>query len=294
MMSLGTWKARSTKYQRFLNLANAFLLIASTILIFTSILLIRFYHITKLDFWSMWFYVCPMLMLGLGLYTFSVCVYGFLISNRENRCLISMIAVFLGLAFLVQIFSVFTALELRNIIKLNAYPSVVEETREYGRVGYEGITAKWDEMQQELRCCGGLNYDIGYKDWSNSDVLHREDAVPDSCCRDMKPGCGRGQASVDHVRATKGIAGIHKDGCLAILKVKLENEVEIMLVAYACVGVLLAIVELVTVVLACAYVAQITRRRRRDEMFSRVGNAAKNGGPDEEFLPSLTSRETNF
>ena len=23
------------------------------------------------------------------------------------------------------------------------------------------------------RCCGGLNYDIGYKDWSNSDVLHR-------------------------------------------------------------------------------------------------------------------------
>ena len=39
--------------------------------------------------------------------------------------------------------------------------------------------------------------------------------------------------------------------------------------AYACVGVLLAIVELVTVVLACAYVAQITRRRRRDEMFSR-------------------------
>ena len=28
---------------------------------------------------------------------------------------------------------------------------MVEETREYGRVGYEGITAKWDEMQQELR-----------------------------------------------------------------------------------------------------------------------------------------------
>jgi hypothetical protein len=43
------------------------------------------------------------------------------------------------------------------------------------------------------------------------------------------------------------------------------------------------------VVLACAYVAQIGRRRRREEMYSRAATA-----DDQEFLPSLTSKETNF
>ena len=50
MMSLGTWKARSTKYQRFLNLSNVFMLIVSTVLLFTSGILIGFYHLTKVSF----------------------------------------------------------------------------------------------------------------------------------------------------------------------------------------------------------------------------------------------------
>ena len=39
----------------------------------------------QLDFWSWHFYWCPMAMLGLGLYTFFICIYGFLISTRESR-----------------------------------------------------------------------------------------------------------------------------------------------------------------------------------------------------------------
>jgi len=49
MMSLGTWSARSTRYQRFLNLSNVFLLIVSTILLFSSAVLINFYHLTKVN-----------------------------------------------------------------------------------------------------------------------------------------------------------------------------------------------------------------------------------------------------
>jgi hypothetical protein len=40
----------------------------------------------QLDFWSMWFYINPTFMIGLGIFTFAVSVYGFLISNQENRC----------------------------------------------------------------------------------------------------------------------------------------------------------------------------------------------------------------
>jgi hypothetical protein len=85
MMSLGTWTRRSTKYQKFLNLSNVFLLIVSTALLFTSVVLMRYFHMTKLSFWSWYFYALPMCMLVLGLYTFAVSVYGFLISTRESK-----------------------------------------------------------------------------------------------------------------------------------------------------------------------------------------------------------------
>jgi len=290
MMSLGTWKARSTKYQKFLNLSHVILLIFSTIIVFTAVVLIKFYHISKLDFWSTWFYINPTLMIVLGLYTFAVSVYGFLISNNEQRFLISLTAVFLSLAFLAQIFSVFSAMELRNIIKTEVIDpgAIRDEMKFYGVEGHEDITDKWDEMQRQLRCCGGERFDNGYTDWRSVGLGYKDSkAVPDSCCHEEKEGCGREKSTV---RVGDTSAGIYKDGCLAILKIKLKDEVEPLMIVYACVGVLMAIVELITVVLACAYVAQINRRRRREEMFSRAGTAAH----DEEFLPSLTSKETNF
>ena len=44
-----------------------------------------------------------------------------------------------------------------------------------------------------------------------------------------------------------------------MLQDQLENDVVPMMVGYAVVGVILALVELITIVLASAFVAQITR-----------------------------------
>eukprot|EP00092_Neocalanus_flemingeri_P021978 GFUD01023836.1.p1 GENE.GFUD01023836.1~~GFUD01023836.1.p1 ORF type:complete len:294 (+),score=59.87 GFUD01023836.1:67-948(+) len=285
MMSLGTWKARSTRYQRFLNLSNVFLLIVSTILLFSAGILINFYHLTKLDFWSWYFYACPMCMLALGLYTFAVSVYGFLISSQESRGFISMIAIFLGIAFFVQIFSVFTAFELRNRIQRDIIPrSNMDKNMRLFNVD-DTITENWNQMQSNLRCCGGQHYEVGYNDWTT--IMDGD--VPDSCCHDVSEGCGRGKIQQGQENQNREM-GIWKDGCLEILHQKLKLEVVPMLLVYSGVGVLLAVVELITVVLACAYVAQINRRRRRDELFSRAATAN-----DEEYLPSLTSKqETNF
>jgi len=149
MMSLGTWKARSTKYQRFLNLSNVFLLMTSIILVFSAVVLIKFYHITKLDFWSIWFYINPIFMIILGIYTFAISVYGIIISNSENRCLISMLAVTLSFAFLAQIFSILSAMEVRNIINNQVIDptDISNDMAKYGVIGYEDITEKWDDMQ---------------------------------------------------------------------------------------------------------------------------------------------------
>ena len=48
---------------------------------------------------------------------------------------------------------------------------------------------------------------------------------------------------------------------MEIIKDKLEDDVVPMMVGYAGLGVVLAIIELICVVLACAYVAQIRRSK---------------------------------
>lgn len=297
MMSLGTWTRRSTKYQKFLNLSNVFLLIASTALLFTSVVLMRYFHMTKLSFWSWYFYALPMCMLVLGLYTFAVSVYGFLISDRESKGLISLIAVFLSIAFLGQIFSVWTAIELRNIIELDLLqPGPVKDSMElFGED--ESVTAEWDSMQTELRCCGGMNYETGYQTWGNvrysqtpGDRSGRNSKdVPDSCCHSVTEGCGKDKLEDDSF--SRWDLGIWKDGCVEILRYKMKTEVKPILLGYTFLGALLAIVELITVVLACAYVAQINRRDKRQRHTNdRMGNAHA----EDEYLPALASKETNF
>jgi hypothetical protein len=92
-------------------------------------------------------------------------------------------------------------------------------------------------------------------------------SVPDSCCHEPHEGCGRGifSQSPDQIRNK-----IFVNGCMTLLKDQLESDVLPMMIVYACVGVILALVELITVVLASAYVAQINRRRRREEKTWRI------------------------
>jgi len=287
MMSLGTWTSRSTKYQRFLNLSNVLMLIVSTLLMFLSGILIHFYHLTMLYFWSWYFYACPMCMLALGIYTFAVSVYGFLISRRESRELLVMVAIFFSIAFLVQLFSIFTAFQLRVILNtVQVVPGVQENMRQYKTDNT--IKNNWDSIQRSHRCCGGLNYDTGYTDWY---TVFNED-VPDSCCHEEREGCGRGKLRVNNNNDLD--LGIWKDGCIKILQHKLKEEVSPLMIIYSGVGVLLAIVELITVVLACSYIAQISRRKKRDSLRTRTVH--ENGDVDDSSSLTLDFqlKETNF
>ena len=55
-----------------------------------------------------------MLMLSLGVYTFATTCYGFIISVKESRGLLTVMAVLLSIAFIGQLASVFTAMMLRT------------------------------------------------------------------------------------------------------------------------------------------------------------------------------------
>ena len=83
----------------------------------------KFYHVDKLDFWSVYCWLVPVFMITLGVYTFLVCIFGFFTSGSENRAMIGGYAVLLALAFLAQLASIFMAMELRTEVNKNITPT---------------------------------------------------------------------------------------------------------------------------------------------------------------------------
>lgn len=269
--TLSMMQRKATRYQKYLNLASVFLIVTSTIIIFMSVVLLEFYYLKTLHFWSVYFYVAPVLMICMGVYKFVVSFYGFSISNTENRGLLTVFAVLMVVGFLAQLGSIFTAIEVRTAIVLSDYGGVnyIETLQKYGEDS--SVTADWDKLQTEQRCCGGLNELSGYEDYRNTPI-GANNSVPDSCCFHVTERCGQGifQRPKDSIRNS-----IWTTGCITALKYRLENEVARIMVVYAGVSVLIALVELIAVVLTCAYIAQITRRRLREEMvWNSVHNAA--------------------
>jgi len=269
--TLSMMQRRATRYQKYLTMASVFLTITSTIVIFSSVVLLKFYYLKNLHFWSIYFYVTPILMICLGVFKFITSLYGFAISNTENRALLGTFAVLLVVAFLGQLASIFTAIEVRTTITVAEYggTNVVQSLEKYGEDS--AVTAEWDTMQVEQRCCGGTNFLTGYMDYRNTPIGQQNHSVPDSCCHEMVEGCGR---NMFHKTPEQIENSIWLVGCLTALKYRLTNDVSAMMAVYAGVGVLIALVELIAVVLTSAYMAQINRRRQREEMmWNSVRNA---------------------
>lgn len=278
--TLSMYTRKATKYQKLLNLSNVFLLITSTVLIFSSIILMKFYHLMKLDFWSDFFWITPALMMGLGLYTFLICIYGILISGSENRGFIAFFAFLLILAFVGQLVSIFTALELRTIVAQSSLGATLvhDDLKLYNES--PAIKAKWDDLQRDLHCCGGNNFLTGFNDYLSTPLGSNHNSVPDSCCHKETKDCGKGIFIKSEADARNTI---FVDGCIEIVKDKLNDDVIPMMVVYACIGVILAISEMITAVLACAYVAQISRRIKREEETGMWRHANANDENDHEM-----------
>jgi len=291
-MTLGTWTTRSSKYQKILNVLNTFMIIVSLILIGTAAVLIRFYHFTKLYFWDDYFYIGPVCMMVLGIFTLLAAAYGFVTSNYESRGLISVFAVFFSLSFLLQIVSIYIALETRNkilIVKTGASYSTnaIANMREYPFD--ESIRYNWDTLQSDLRCCGSHTFTRGFHDWSsvNLDGKESNKDVPQSCCQE--PGINEcGKNVMDSDRALRDLR-IWVVGCMEIIELKLLHEAAPLLYVYSGVGVILALMKIITVAIACSYIAQITRRIKKAEKVVMV-----NGGEEDQYLQPSDGKETFF
>ena len=101
----------------------------------------------------------------------------------------------------------------------------VKEILENKKEGWS--TESWSKMQTSLQCCGIKDI----TDWGNN--------VPDSCCKQYSPGCGKEYTEEKN-----------EDGCLSILENKLLSNIN------NCIGVVIivGIIQVTGIVLACCIV----------------------------------------
>ncbi len=103
----------------------------------------------------------------------------------------------------------------------------------------------------------------------------RMNSVPDSCCINEGPSCGVGIFVVTD--AKKLFQSMFPHGCITIMQRRLEDHVVVspsmsviatnkttlifqyVLMAYAVVGGILAVIQLLSIVLACCYANQISK-----------------------------------
>jgi len=257
--------AKGSSYPGLLAVLNVILLVASTVLVFLGTALITFYHLDKLDFISPYFSVTPYIVVGLGVVSFLLALFGIVVGCSESRPLLVLFAFAMIVVFVTQLAGIFTAMELRGVINHGDQLSsnVVNEVNDYGE--NPSTRHRWDTLQKEFHCCGGVNFNTGYTAYRLSDIGRKHNAVPDSCCHKPDEKCGH---DIFEMNTNDITQKIYTHGCLDVIKSKLEGQVVPMLEGYAAVGTVLALIQLLTIVFACSYSAQISRRSKMDEIYA--------------------------
>ena len=261
--TLSMMQRRATRYEQYITLSSIFLIVASTASIFTSAVLIRWYFMPFLYFWHHYFMLAPYMLLALGIYDFFLAIYGFICASLKNRALLVAFSLVLVLGFVGQLASIFLFWQLRTEIQLGSISGsqVQDQLMLYG--SDPKITYNWDYMQQHLSCCGGFKWDSGYYDYRSAPIGKNE-SVPDSCCtKGNVPGCGNNA----FLWGTGELqSSIYAQGCIEILQKWLLMDIDPMISVYTSAGLSIALIEIITVVLSSAYVAQISRRQLREEI----------------------------
>ena len=88
-------------------------------------------------------------------------------------------------------------------------------------------------------------------------------SVPDSCCLFEAPGCGQNLFEITDIRVIVQKINIH--GCLFVMKRRLDTHVTVILMVFAGSASILAMVELLSVVLACCLSSSFSRNGLDDD-----------------------------
>jgi len=259
-------------YTPALCVLNLVLLVSFTACLYLGSILVNIYLLPYLYLVSSNFATVPYLILGIGGLLLLVSIFGIVAALSNSRPALVVYAALLGIVFVLELASIFTSMELRNGMMLPRFfqmrnKAVYDEMSLYWVD--EDIKFKWDTLQRDFQCCGAFEKN-GYTDWnqhvssnhlSTSNRLpSNRNQIPDSCCIDEREGCAKSVVITDQTLYDQ----IYLHGCISIMRIRLTRDILPVLLAYIISGVVLALITIVTLVLAAAYVAAITRNEKQD------------------------------
>jgi len=274
-------------YQPLLWGLNLVLLCASTAMLYLGSVLVNFYLLPSLWLFSDNFATVPHLIIAIGVMLFFFSIFGFVAAASKNRILLAVYAGLMGVVFLLQLASIFTSIDFRNELDVERVLSFQHSEVDDDMAAYwtdPEVKERWDTLQRDFQCCGaggGQGWHTGYKSWERAVTLSTRSqgkGVPTSCCL-MEENCQQENDSIFKDLHPERTIYVH--GCMTVLGRRLRRDVLPLLLTYIGCAVLIALIQILSLVLASAYAAAISRKNKRPE--SRAGQYAQAG----QYAPPL-------
>jgi len=268
-------------YQPLLWGLNVLLFCGSTAMLYLGSVLVNFYLLPSLWLFSENFATVPHLIIAIGVMLFFFSIFGFVAATSKNRILLAVYAGLMGVVFLLQLASIFTSMEFRNELDVERVLSFQHSEVDDDMAAYwtdPEVKERWDTLQRDFQCCGaggGQGWHTGYKSWERVVTLSQGSqriqgkGVPTSCCL-MEENCQQENNSIFKDLHPERTIYVH--GCMTVLGRRLRRDVLPLLLTYIGCAVLLALIQILSLVLASAYAAAISRKNKRPE--SRAGQYA--------------------
>ncbi|XP_073419556.1 CD63 antigen [Dendrobates tinctorius] len=171
----------------------------------------------------------PIVIIAVGVVIFFISFFGCCGAVKENYCMVTTFAVLLGLIFLVEIAAAIAGYVYRNQLQSAFTDTITDGLQKYNKTteAKKGI----DDLQKGFKCCGANNF----TDWKNYDPFKGTNDVPDTCCKEITPNCGR------------NLTNIYTAGCVPAIEALFKTNIGII----AGVALGIAFFEILGIVFAC-------------------------------------------
>lgn len=155
----------------------------------------------------------------------------------ESTCMLNTFAILLILVLLLQLAAGIAGFVTRNRIGASIKNSMVALIPEYEQGSNNTATKIYDSLQKEFKCCG---FD-GPMDYKKNVALDNTTSVPDTCCKTITEGCGKGQ------RTDAPSSTIRDVGC----RTEILDVLGVLLVAVGGVALGLSVILVIGILMAC-------------------------------------------
>ena len=227
-----------------LGLLVSVICINSSFMIYLYIALKEWYFMPFMSyFWHTSFYLGPLLILVVGIYKLVVVLYAIAVSFSRFPFLYIGTPALLGIALFIEIADNYVFWDVKTQISLGnpGADDVVDFLFKYGNGNFTHITSMIDNVQHQLRCCGGNGWIVGYSDYRNTPLGAQNDSVPDSCCINVMPNCGCNLFRMSK-EAIKDI--LYVNGCVDVLIQQLTEDVLPWLETFSGILIVLTLIEI--------------------------------------------------